>query len=152
MISPYKSNNLVSTLVGADRKNEILSKIGDYKSIVCTSSAAANAVMMGSGYFSPLKGYMSLKDALSTYFLASSMQTKIHWHATSSSIPKATTATRRFFNTAIKRSSKEKAFSFSDATPSKSFGTMRGACSGVCARFRPCPVAVASAVFTTAAG
>jgi sulfate adenylyltransferase len=33
-------------------------------SIVVSSAAAANAVMMGAGYFNPLTGYMSLADAL----------------------------------------------------------------------------------------
>jgi len=34
--------------------------------ITITSAAAANAVMLGSGYFNPLSGYMNLADALST--------------------------------------------------------------------------------------
>lgn len=34
-------------------------------SIIITSAAAANAVMLGSGYFNPLTGYMDLADALS---------------------------------------------------------------------------------------
>ena len=34
-------------------------------SILLTSAAAANAVMLGSGYFNPLTGYMNLADALS---------------------------------------------------------------------------------------
>src|SRR5690606_20509469 len=34
-------------------------------SMMLSSAAAANAVMMGSGYFNPLTGYMNLADALS---------------------------------------------------------------------------------------
>lgn len=34
-------------------------------SIIVSSAAAANAVMLGSGYFNPLTGFMSLADALS---------------------------------------------------------------------------------------
>ena len=34
-------------------------------SIVVNSAAAANAVMLGAGYFTPLEGYMNLADALS---------------------------------------------------------------------------------------
>ena len=34
-------------------------------SIVLNSAAAANAVMLGAGYFTPLDGYMNLADALS---------------------------------------------------------------------------------------
>jgi sulfate adenylyltransferase len=33
-------------------------------SVVISSQAAGNAVMMGAGYFSPLKGYMSVADAM----------------------------------------------------------------------------------------
>lgn len=33
-------------------------------SIIISSAAAANAVMLGSGYFTPLPGYMNLKDTL----------------------------------------------------------------------------------------
>jgi len=42
-------------------------------SITVSSAAAANAVMLGSGYFNPLSGYMDLADALST---ATDLKTK----------------------------------------------------------------------------
>lgn len=41
-------------------------------SLVLNSAAAANAVMLGGGYFTPLNGFMDLNDALS---IAESMQT-----------------------------------------------------------------------------
>ena len=34
-------------------------------SVVVCSAAAANAVMMGGGYFNPLTGYMNAADAMS---------------------------------------------------------------------------------------
>ena len=34
-------------------------------SIIISSRAAGNAIMMGAGYFTPLTGYMNLADAIS---------------------------------------------------------------------------------------
>ncbi len=42
-------------------------------SITLSSAAAANAVMLGSGYFNPLTGYMDLADAMSA---ATDLKTK----------------------------------------------------------------------------
>ena len=44
-----------------------------YLAVVLNSAAAANAVMLGAGYFSPLEGYMNLRDTLS---VSEKMQTK----------------------------------------------------------------------------
>lgn len=63
MVKPYKSDRLVSVMASAERKKEIEAD-DSIASVVISSAAAANAVMLGSGYFSPLTGYMKLADAL----------------------------------------------------------------------------------------
>ena len=66
MIKPHGSDTLNPLYVADDAKRAQLEKeaAGLPKLLVC-SQAAANAVMMGSGYFNPLTGFMSLADALS---------------------------------------------------------------------------------------
>jgi len=66
MIKPHGSETLNPLYVEDDAKRAALEKEAEGlpKLLVC-SQAAANAVMMGCGYFNPLTGYMSLKDALS---------------------------------------------------------------------------------------
>lgn len=62
MIKPHGSDTLNPLFVddaGLRAEAETL------PSITVTSAAAANAVMLGSGYFNPLTGYMNLADALS---------------------------------------------------------------------------------------
>lgn len=63
MIKPHGSAQLNPLFVDdADLRAEAET----LPSITITSAAAANAVMLGSGYFNPLTGYMNLADALST--------------------------------------------------------------------------------------
>jgi len=65
MIKPHGSDILNPLYVSDEEKRkELLKEAEGLTSIVISSQAAANAVMLGSGYFNPLKGYMSLKDAL----------------------------------------------------------------------------------------
>ncbi|MBU0741863.1 sulfate adenylyltransferase [bacterium] len=66
MIKPHGSETLNPLYVADDAKRAKLLKEAEGlpKLLVC-SQAAANAVMMGSGYFNPLTGFMSLADALS---------------------------------------------------------------------------------------
>ena len=66
MIKPHGSDTLNPLYVADAAKRAALLKEaqGLPKLLVC-SQAAANAVMLGSGYFNPLTGYMDLKDALS---------------------------------------------------------------------------------------
>ncbi len=65
MIKPHGSDTLNPLFVQDKKKREELSnEAKNLPSIVVSSQAAANAVMLGSGYFNPLKGYMNLKDAL----------------------------------------------------------------------------------------
>ena len=65
MIKPHGSDSLDPRLVSADRAQQLLSEAESLPSLLLNSAAAANAVMLGAGYFNPLKGYMNLADALS---------------------------------------------------------------------------------------
>lgn len=66
IIKPHGSETLNPLYVADDKKREELIKEAEtLPSIVISSAAAANAVMMASGYFNPLKGFMNLTDALS---------------------------------------------------------------------------------------
>ena len=47
-----------------ERRRELLAEAEGLPSLLLNSAAAANAVMLGAGYFSPLDGFMSLPDAL----------------------------------------------------------------------------------------
>ncbi len=66
MIKPHGSDQL-NPLYVADsvRRQQLVRDAENLPSVVVNSAAAANAVMLGSGYFNPLTGFMSLQDALS---------------------------------------------------------------------------------------
>jgi sulfate adenylyltransferase len=73
MIKPHGSDTLNPLYVQDDAERAKLVKEAEgLPSIVVCSAAAANAVMLGAGYFNPLTGYMNLKDAMS---VAEKMQT-----------------------------------------------------------------------------
>ena len=65
LIMPHGSNEL-NTLYIEDEmaRSSMLSAAAEMRSIVITSAAAANAVMMGAGYFNPLTGFMNKEEAL----------------------------------------------------------------------------------------
>lgn len=66
MIKPHGSDELNPLFVYDSAENEALQKEAEgLVSIVVSSATAANAVMLGGGYFNPLTGYMSKADALS---------------------------------------------------------------------------------------
>ena len=66
MINPVGSDSLHPLYVDDEaRRAALLDEARDLPSIVVSSATAANAVMLGGGYFSPLPGYMNLADALS---------------------------------------------------------------------------------------
>jgi sulfate adenylyltransferase len=66
MIKPHGSDTLNPLYVQDDAKRAKLTKEAEgLPSIVVCSAAAANAVMLGGGYFNPLTGYMNLADAMS---------------------------------------------------------------------------------------
>ncbi|HBG93010.1 MAG: sulfate adenylyltransferase [Nitrospirae bacterium GWF2_44_13] len=66
MIKPHGSDELNPLFVYDTAKNEALQKEAEgLPSIIVSSATAANAVMLGGGYFNPLTGYMNKADALS---------------------------------------------------------------------------------------
>ena len=66
MIKPYGSETLSPCFVADDNQRAALIKEAEgLPSLLLNSAAAANAVMLGGGYFNPLQGYMNLADALS---------------------------------------------------------------------------------------
>ena len=65
MIDPHGSDSLNSLYVEDETaRQELLSEGDSLPSIVVSSGAAASAVMLASGYFNPLDGYMSLAEAM----------------------------------------------------------------------------------------
>ncbi len=73
MIKPHGSATLNPLYVQDDKKRAELAKEAEaLPSIIISSAGAANAVMMGAGYFNPLTGYMNVADAMS---VAEKMQT-----------------------------------------------------------------------------
>ncbi len=73
MIKPYGSNELNPLFVYDSEKHQALAEEAkSLPSLLVNSAAAANAVMLGAGYFNPLTGYMNLADMLS---VAESMKT-----------------------------------------------------------------------------
>ena len=66
MIKPHGSDKLNPLYVQDAAKRAALTKEAEgLPSIVVSSAAAANAVMMGGGYFNPLTGYMNVADSIS---------------------------------------------------------------------------------------
>ena len=67
MIKPHGSDELNALYVDdAQAREALLAEAESLPSLLLNSAAAANAVMLGGGYFNPLTGYMNLADALST--------------------------------------------------------------------------------------
>lgn len=66
MIKPHGSAELHPLYVADDsRRAALLQEAEQLPSLLLNSAAAANAVMLGAGYFNPLNGYMNLADTLS---------------------------------------------------------------------------------------
>ena len=66
MIKPHGADVLMPLYVADPSARESLfNEANNLASITLSSAAAANAVMLGAGYFTPLSGYMNLADALS---------------------------------------------------------------------------------------
>lgn len=65
MISPHCSASLNSLFVRDDEARSALdAEAQNLPSLLLNSAAAANAVMLGAGYFNPLTGYMNKADAI----------------------------------------------------------------------------------------
>ena len=66
MIKPHGSKELMPKIVNTDEEKESLLKAAEsMKKLKVTSAAAANLVMLGAGYFTPLDGFMNKDDLLS---------------------------------------------------------------------------------------
>ena len=65
MIDPYGSKELNPLYVADDdQRAQLLAEAECLPSLTISSGSAAAAVMLGSGYFNPLPGYMDLEEAL----------------------------------------------------------------------------------------
>lgn len=65
MIRPHGADALDPRFVSNPAERDALQKEAEFlPSMLLNSAAAANAVMLGAGYFTPLKGFMNLADAL----------------------------------------------------------------------------------------
>ena len=66
MIKPHGSDELNPLFVYDSAENDALQQEAEeLASVLVSSATAANAVMLGAGYFNPLTGYMNKADALS---------------------------------------------------------------------------------------
>ncbi len=66
MIKPHGSDELNPLFVyDSVQRHALVEESAALPSLLLNSAAAANAVMLGGGYFNPLTGYMNLADALS---------------------------------------------------------------------------------------
>jgi len=66
MIKPHGSDELNPLFVYDTEKHEALSREAEsLPSLLLSSSAAGNAVMLGAGYYNPLTGFMNVADAVS---------------------------------------------------------------------------------------
>ena len=74
MIKPHGGDILKPLFVeNLEERNALIEESASLPDLVLNSAAAANAVMLGAGYFSPLEGYMNLRDTLS---VSEKMQTE----------------------------------------------------------------------------
>jgi sulfate adenylyltransferase len=74
MIKPYGLSKLSPLYVeDKDERQALIASAKSLAQLPFNSSAAANAVMLGSGYFTPLKGFMDAEEAMS---VARDMRTK----------------------------------------------------------------------------
>jgi len=66
MIKPVGADQLIPLYVSDEPARQALAAEAEQlPSLLISSAAAANAVMLGGGYFTPLPGYMNLADAVS---------------------------------------------------------------------------------------
>ena len=65
LITPHGAASLAPLIATGQRLADLEGESSTLPSITVSSAAAANAVMLGAGYFTPLTGYMNCADALS---------------------------------------------------------------------------------------
>ncbi len=67
MIKPIGSDELKPRFVyDPDAHHQLMQEAESLPSVLISSQAAGNAVMLGGGYFTPLQGFMNVADALGT--------------------------------------------------------------------------------------
>ena len=59
LIKPHGSTELAPRIVEGDAAAALKNEAATLPTLVLSSAAAANAVMLGAGYFNPLQGYMN---------------------------------------------------------------------------------------------
>jgi sulfate adenylyltransferase len=64
LIKPHGSTELAPRIVEGDAAEVLKTEASTLPTLVLSSAAAANAVMLGAGYFNPLQGYMNRDDAM----------------------------------------------------------------------------------------
>jgi sulfate adenylyltransferase len=72
LIKPHGSTELAPRIVEGDAAEALKNEASTLPTLVLSSAAAANAVMLGAGYFNPLQGYMNRDDAMA---VATNLQT-----------------------------------------------------------------------------
>ena len=72
LIKPHGSTELAPRIVEGDAVQALKNEAATLQTLVLSSAAAANAVMLGAGYFNPLQGYMNRDDAMA---VATNLQT-----------------------------------------------------------------------------
>ena len=66
LIAPHGSDSLNPLFVKySSERDNLISKSKDMPQLLLNSAAAANVVMLGAGYFTPLSGFMDKKNAIS---------------------------------------------------------------------------------------
>ena len=65
LITPHGAASLTPLIATGERLAALAIQSASLPSITVSSAAAANAVMLGAGYFTPLQGFMNRADALS---------------------------------------------------------------------------------------
>ncbi len=65
LITPHGATSLTPLIATGQHLADLEAESATLPSITVSSAAAANAVMLGAGYFTPLTGYMNRADALS---------------------------------------------------------------------------------------
>ena len=65
LITPHGAASLTPLIATGERLSALETESASLPSITVSSAAAANAVMLGAGYFTPLQGFMNRADALS---------------------------------------------------------------------------------------
>ncbi|EED35944.1 sulfate adenylyltransferase [Luminiphilus syltensis NOR5-1B] len=65
LIKPHGADELQPRIVTGAARDALLKEAAELPTVMLSSAAAANAVMLAGGYFTPLKGYMNRSDVLS---------------------------------------------------------------------------------------